>query len=112
MLIPLENETVALREEAHFFCQVVGNISIFRINGKRKNLPFLLPRDIDITIDNGTIIGSLTVTNISIVIVATKKRNNTEFECYDMTMDRSEASRATLTVLGMLLTILSHTSLQ
>ena len=102
MLIPLENETVALREEGHFFCQVLGNSPLFRINGKRFYLPFLIPRDINITIDNVTIIGSLTVTNISIVITATKKRNNTEFECYDMAMDRSEAFRATLTVLGML----------
>ena len=102
MLIPLENETVPLREEGHFFCQLLGNIPVFRINGKRKNLPFLIPRDVNITIDNGTKIGSLTVTNISIVIVATKKWNNTEFECYDFAMDRSEASRATLTVLGML----------
>ena len=102
MLIPLKNETVTLREEGHVFCQVLGNSPILRINGKRKNLPFLIPRDINITTNNGTIIGSLTVTNISIVIIATKKRNNTEFECYDMAMNRSEASRATLTVLGTL----------
>ena len=102
VLIPLENETVTLREEGHFFCQVLGNSPILRIDGKRKNIPFRIPRDINITIDNGTTIGSLTVTNISIVIIATEKWNNTEFECYDMKMDRSEASRATLTVLGML----------
>ena len=100
--LPMENTTVSLREEGKFFCQVMGNDAKLRINGVHTALSYNVPGDLIITVDNAPSVNSIiNVSNITIMITATKKRNNTLLECYDQTMSREDASKATLIVQGM-----------
>ena len=98
----MENTTVLLREEGKFFCQVMGNDAKLRINGQDTAPPYNAPGYLIITVDEATSVDSLiNVSNLTITITATKKCNNTLFECYDQTMSRADASKATLIVRGM-----------
>ena len=103
-MISLNDQTVVLGEEAHFFCQVLGKKTDLRvrINGRLLSLPFINPHDLIITVEESSqVIGGRSFNNISITIVGTKERNQSRIECYDVTMIRNEVfSTATLTVRG------------
>ena len=93
---------MALGDTARFFCQIQGNYGDLRlrVNGSVKAFNFQTP-NLSVTAENGTSDDDMPYTNISISITATKKRNNTELECYDTNFGREGASNATLIVKGM-----------
>ena len=104
VLIPLENETISLRGEGHFFCQLQGNEPRLRIGGCLRSIPHyshnhyginITATDVPTPMEN-----PLNITNITIIITALVRYNNTEVECYDQTMGRENASKATLTIQG------------
>ena len=92
-----------LGKQARFFCQMQSKYEDlrFRINGGVTTLSLQTP-GITLTIENRTLgsDASMTVYSINITINATKKRNNTELECYDITLGRENTPSATLTILG------------
>ena len=104
ILVPLENQTVYLREQALFFCQVQGGYDDLRlrVNGSVKTLNFHAVNNLIITTENVTLSsGSPTmVFNITINITATKTHNNTVVECYMKSLGREKASTATLIIKG------------
>ena len=100
--VPLENETVFLGGEAHFFCQVLGkseNLRI-RVNGGRILPPHRDTHNGVYITNNSSTMNSLTVSAINIRIEARKANNNSVVECYDYTMGRENAPTATVTVKG------------
>ena len=101
ILVPLENETVVLGDEAHFFCRIQGRYEDLRlrIGGRAITLGFTAPGNLIITTENGTSVDDISFTNISINITASKTRNRTLLECYDK--NRESSSKATLTTKGM-----------
>ena len=102
VLIPLENETAILGKEGHFFCQLQGNKEKLRIGGSVYSVPHYSPNNINISdTEVSTPENSTHVINITIIITAQIKYNNTEVECYDRTMGRENASKATLIILGI-----------
>ena len=101
VLIPLQNETVILGGEGHFFCQLKGTTEQLRFNGiayKKKNLPDDISVNTMYHIEGK--MGELNVFNITITIMASKERNNTIVECHDLT-DKKNGSKATLIVQGI-----------
>ena len=96
------NQTVVLGAEAHFSCLLVGreeNLRL-RIDGRLTALPFFTP-NLDIRVERSQRVDGLTISNVSIDITATRERNMTRIECYDVTMDSAAFSVALLTVRGM-----------
>ena len=104
ILVPLENQTVYLREQVLFFCQVQGGYDDLRlrVNKSLTALSYHAVNNLIITTENVTLSsGSPTmVFNITINITATKTRNNTLVECYKKSLGREKASTATLIIKG------------
>ena len=92
---------MALGETANFFCQIQGNLenSRLRIDGKVRDLAFK-NLDLQITARNGTTGNDVSYINISIIITASMKYNNTQIQCYDTDIGRASASNATLIIKG------------
>ena len=93
---------MVLGEQAHFFCQLLGRKEDLRlrINGGLHALPFITP-DLVIGVQSSAPrMDGLSVSNISIDITATRERNLTRIECYDVTMNSAAFSSGTLTVRG------------
>ena len=100
VLIPLQNETVILGREGHFFCQLRGTAEQLRFNGLIYGRHYM-PDDISVntTYHIKGKMDELNVFNITITIMASKERNNTIVECYDLT--KRNGSKAHLIVQGI-----------
>ena len=108
VLIPLENATAIVGGEGYFFCQLQGNKEKLRIGGSVYSLPhYYSPNNFNITVTEVPTENSTRINNITIIITAQIKYNNTEVECYDRTMGRENASKATLIIQGSYCCMLS-----
>ena len=111
VLIPLENATAIVGGEGYFFCQLQGNKEKLRIGGSVYSLPHYSPNNFNITVTVTEVPtateNSTRIINITIIITAQIKYNNTEVECYDRTMGRENASKATLIIQGSYCCMLS-----
>ena len=111
--MPLENQTVLVGSEAHFFCQIRGGTEQLWLNKKQiSNNPRGKPTDIDLNITYGVTDEQtmLRIINVSLSITASVERNNTEVICSDHSLGISKGSTAFLTVQGnnLHLTVIKH----
>ena len=100
--MPLDDQTVLVGSEAHFFCQIRGEKEELRLNGKLiSESPRGRPTDIDLNIDRVPDENTmLLIIDVNLTIIASVERNNTEVICSDHSLGISKGSTAFLTVQG------------
>ena len=101
--MPLENQTVLVGSEAHFFCQIRGGTEQLWLNKKQiGDNPRERPTDVTLNIMYGVTDEQtmLRIINVSLSVTASVERNNTEVICSDHSLGISKGSTAFLTVQG------------